>query len=279
MSEASYEQYFSLQSAHIKKTTEFLALKTKRLEEERKAEEKENISCWTKVINHNYGYELDHYPYTVIPTGSKKIIKLSTERKNLFREHLTGLISEVISELAVNRDNGEGNQIEEDMPLDEDVENESPFEATACAICRGGCCRTGDDHAFLKKETILRYISRHPDHKPKQLLDIYMAYLPEKSFEDSCINHRVTGCTLPRDLRSDVCNEFMCDSLVKLRDLFLRTPVPKGVFFIRRAQNNLNKDNLDMDNRIIGSELVLNDMIYPGLTSRSDGISPITAKS
>ncbi len=259
MSQFAYKQYFSLQSAQIKRTTEFLALREKRLEEKRKAEKKENISCWMKAINLDEGYDPKFYPYVVIPTNSKKISSLPKQRKNLFREHLSGLITETMSELAVNNENTEENQIEEDF-LNESEGNAFFFEVKACSLCRGGCCGLGEEHAFLKKETVLRYVSMFPDHKPEQIPDAYLAYLPEKSFEDSCVNHIETGCTLPRDMRSNVCNGYLCDPLVKIRDLFTSTPEPKGVFFISRAQNNWNKDNLDVDNRIIRTELILNDL-------------------
>jgi hypothetical protein len=85
-----------------------------------------------------------------------------------------------------------------------------------------------------------------------------MEYLPEKSFKDSCVNHTEKGCSLPKNMRSHVCNDYLCDPLNNLRELFTQTPLPKGVFFISRAQNNWNKDNLDLDNRIISSALVLN---------------------
>jgi hypothetical protein len=104
-------------------------------------------------------------------------------------------------------------------------------------------------------------MAKHPDQNPAQVLAAYMAYLPDESFEDSCVNHTETGCALPRDMRSSVCNGYVCESLMKLKDLFADTPVPKGVFFISRAQNNWNKDTLDVDNSIIGTGLMMNESI------------------
>jgi hypothetical protein len=72
----------------------------------------------------------------------------------------------------------------------------------------------------------------------------------------SCVNNTKTGCSLPRDMRSQVCNDYLCDPLNKLRKLFTHTHLPKGVFFISRAQNNWKKDDLDADNRIVGSVLI-----------------------
>ena len=257
LSKSSYKQYFSLQSTQIKGTIEFVKLRKKRLAEKRKMENKENISCWMRAMNHDYGYNPAQYPYTVVPTNSKKISRLPEHRKNLFRETLLHFINKAMPEFAQKNGPTEKNQTEENT-LYETAKNELPFEAKACSICRGGCCSIGEEHAFIKKETILRYMTKHPDQKPAQVLAAYMAYLPDESFENSCVNHTETGCALPRDMRSSVCNGYVCESLMKLKDLFADTPVPKGVFFISRAQNNWNKDTLDVDNSIIRTELILN---------------------
>ena len=260
LSEPAYKQYFFLQSAQIKTTIELVELKKKRLTEKKKLENKENVSCWMRAMNHDYGYDPAQYPCTVVPTNSKRITRLPEQRKNLFRETLLPLINKAMPELAQKNDPTEENQTEENTQQ-KTVENELLFEAKACSICRGGCCSIGEEHAFIKKETILRYMSTHPDQNPAQVLEAYMAYLPDESFEDSCVNHTETGCALPRDMRSSVCNGYVCESLIKLKDLFANTPVPKGVFFISRAQNNWNKDILDVDNSIIRTELILNESI------------------
>jgi hypothetical protein len=252
ISESSYKQYFSLQSAQIKNTIEQSELRKKRMAEKRKRENRENISCWEKAIKHDHGYDPGQYPYVVVPTNSKKITKLPKRRQKLFREFLTNLINETMSEFEGCKDN------KEEISRYEAGDNEYPFESKACSICRGGCCSIGAEHAFLKKETLLSYVSGHPDQKPEQVLAAYMKYLPEKSFKDSCVNHTEMGCSLPRNMRSRVCNDFLCDPLNKLRELFTQKPLPKGVFFISRAQNHWNKDNFDLDNSIVSSVLILN---------------------
>jgi len=255
MSESSYKQFFSLQSAQIKRTIELVELRKKRLAEKKKLENRENISCWMKAINHENGYDPVQYPYNLVPANLKKIIRLPKRRQKLYRKFLSDLINETLSEFKGDEDNNE-----KVIPY-ESENNGYPFEAKACSICKGGCCSIGGEHAFLKKETILRYLSGHPDQNPKQVLASYMDYLPEKSFKDSCVNHTEIGCTLPREMRSYVCNDYLCDTLNTLRTLFTGTPLPNGVFFIRRAQNNWNKDNLDENNSIIGTELILNPEI------------------
>ncbi|MCP4721284.1 MAG: hypothetical protein GY860_17660 [Desulfobacteraceae bacterium] len=248
LSDFSYKQFFSLQSVQIKKTIELVELKKKRLAEKREMENSENFSCWEKAINPDCGYDPEHYPYVVVPSNLKKITRLPKKRKTIFLKTLYHLINESLLESGENQD--------ENSRQNEPLKNDSPFEAKACSICSGGCCCIGEEHAFLKKETIFHYMSGHPDQTPAQVVAAYMKYLPEKSFENSCVNHTKTGCTLPRDMRSHVCNNYLCAPLNKLRKLFAQTPLPKGVFFISRAQNNWKKDDPDFDNRIVGSVLI-----------------------
>lgn len=258
-SESAYKQYFSLQSAQIKETIERAEVRKKRLAEKRKTENKENISCWMNAINPDNGYNPDLYPYAVIPTNSRRITRLPKQRKTFFRDTLFFLIEETLSDLEKMKEAKDEENI--NTLMDSSPETISPFEVKACSLCRGGCCSIGETHAFLKKETLLCYISRHPDLNPSQILDSYMAYLPEYSFEDSCVNHTETGCTLPRNMRSAVCNDYVCNPLNKLRRLSNQTPLPKGIFFISRARNNWTKDDPDLDNSIIRSVLILDETI------------------
>ena len=137
-------------------------------------------------------------------SNSKKITRLPEHRKNLFRETLLHFINKAMPEFAQKNGPTEEDQTEKSPPH-ETVEDELFFEATACSICKGGCCSIGEEHAFIKEDTIFRYMSNHPDQKPAQVLAAYMSYLPDESFENSCVNHMETGCALPRDMRSSVC--------------------------------------------------------------------------
>lgn len=193
----------------------------------------------------------------MIPTNSKRITKLPKRRQKLYRKFLSDLIHETMAGI---EGNGENREDKKDQAVYQNKyeDNELYFEKKACSLCRGGCCRIGEEHAFLKKETILRYVSRHPDQKPEQVMSAYLTYLPKKTFRESCVYHTETGCSLHRNMRSHVCNDYLCDALYELRELFSREAVPKGVVFISRAQDNWHKNDLDADNRIVSWELILN---------------------
>jgi hypothetical protein len=83
----------------------------------------------------------------------------------------------------------------------------------ACATCRGDCCPQGAGHAFIHVETILGYMQNHPDQRPIEILQEYMDRIPSKSYQGSCVYHTRGGCALPRQMRSHICNGFLCKGL------------------------------------------------------------------
>jgi hypothetical protein len=107
----------------------------------------------------------------------------------------------------------------------------SPGDAlarAACASCRGLCCKHGEPHAFIRPATLRRYLKVHPAETPERALETYLSYIPAESTAGSCIYHGRQGCTLPRALRSDVCNRFICDDLERLQKIVgaVETPPP-----------------------------------------------------
>ena len=90
--------------------------------------------------------------------------------------------------------------------------------ATACAGCRGWCCRKGGEHtAHLTVDTLLRAIRRWPSEvgapSADDLSDQYVAHSEATHAEGSCLFHGERGCRLPRSLRSEVCNTYLCREL------------------------------------------------------------------
>ena len=45
----------------------------------------------------------------------------------------------------------------------------------------------------------------------------YADYLPARHYRGSCVYHATDGCNLPRDLRSNLCNRYVCGGLTQLR--------------------------------------------------------------
>ena len=87
----------------------------------------------------------------------------------------------------------------------------------SCATCRGECCTAGGDHAFLREDSIERVRGEQPSLDPAAMLAQYADHLPERHYRGSCVYHGLNGCHLPRDLRSNLCNRYVCGGLTQLR--------------------------------------------------------------
>ena len=94
-----------------------------------------------------------------------------------------------------------------------------------CAFCAGRCCRTGGQHnAFIRADLMRRWLLRHEGRAWADAVDDYLRRIPERHASGSCLNHGERGCTLPREMRSDICNEYACDPLVRVRTLATADP-------------------------------------------------------
>lgn len=88
--------------------------------------------------------------------------------------------------------------------------------AATCRTCAGHCCAEGGDHAYLHEDTLVRFFRAHPDATAAQAARTYVGHLGRDSFAGSCVMHGPTGCRLPRDMRSDLCNAYLCEGVQRL---------------------------------------------------------------
>lgn len=103
----------------------------------------------------------------------------------------------------------------------------SPLDGPLCALCRGRCCRFGlNGHAFLEPQHLRAWLALHPGATWADAVDHWLGFVGAEHLDESCLFHGATGCTLPRDHRSDVCNQFACDALEQARDVAGGAPDP-----------------------------------------------------
>jgi hypothetical protein len=79
-------------------------------------------------------------------------------------------------------------------------------------------------------DTIRRYLAAHPERRPREVLAAYRDCLGNKTHRGSCVYHGPTGCTLPRPMRSDTCNDFFCEGLRGFRNGLSGTGSVRGFF-------------------------------------------------
>ncbi len=154
-----------------------------------------------------------------LPINRQHLAPLPRRRTEAFLEHLRQVIAAGFAEPAPNTATS---------PADADAGpagegDPAQLLEQACALCRGRCCRCGENHAYLSPELIGRYRRSHPEAGAEQVFQAYEACLGEVTFEDSCVYHQPQGCGLPRRLRSDACNHFACQELEQLQLLVSRS--------------------------------------------------------
>src|SRR4051794_325088 len=135
----------------------------------------------------------------IVPRNDRALVPASPERIRRLREHLARLFISMrpAEPASAVRAGPEGFAAR--------VTN------AACALCRGWCCRNGKDDAFLDEATL----AREPTFQMSaaEVIEMYVARVPDMSYHDSCIFHGANGCTLDRSMRSDVCNAYFCNGL------------------------------------------------------------------
>ncbi|MDP1534325.1 MAG: hypothetical protein Q8N44_18735 [Rubrivivax sp.] len=97
--------------------------------------------------------------------------------------------------------------------------SDTPLAGALCAFCAGRCCRHGAaSQAFVTTELLQRWLDRHPGRTPADAAAQYTGRLPAWHVKGSCLHHGRSGCTLPSELRSDICNRYACSALRQLED-------------------------------------------------------------
>jgi len=137
-----------------------------------------------------------------LPANEQATAPLPAERRAAFTTNL-----EAALDRAFESPDGEG-----------PVSPETPTRLAAlvqasCAACRGSCCKSGGDRAYLYPDHLRRYLREHPGKSKEQVLSEYLALLPAESCIDACVYQGPGGCALPRGMRANLCNTFLCGGL------------------------------------------------------------------
>jgi hypothetical protein len=143
----------------------------------------------------------NHPSLLVVPGTDGAVSALPEARRRKFRDYLAETIADATS-----------GRFRSKAPRDRSQAHDGIANVlrAACATCRGHCCRTAGEHAYLDERTIRRVRAATPSLTPSALLETYLGALPAKSVRGSCVFHGAAGCTLPRHLRSHVCNDYFC---------------------------------------------------------------------
>ena len=79
-------------------------------------------------------------------------------------------------------------------------------------------CPQKGNNAFLDEQTIRRTMRTRPELDEEGVAEAYLRHVGDEIYDGSCVYHGASGCTLPRAMRSNVCNTWLCDGLNALED-------------------------------------------------------------
>jgi hypothetical protein len=175
---------------------------------ERRAEVERNLLRHERDLRTRPGTALpERVLLARLPANERRVVPLPEERRAAFATNIGAALDRAIDD--------------PDRPVPESPEDsasQAPVIRSACTACRGSCCSSGGDHAFLYPDHFRRYLRRHPGRSRDELLADYLSRLPAAAYEDSCVYHHKDGCALPRELRANLCNSFLCADLRDLLD-------------------------------------------------------------
>jgi len=196
---------------------------------------RENLKCIREALNQQAG-ELrgdaakaggisnpEGFTPTAVPVNKRQVGRLPKERRRAFCEQLVRIIGEAAGERCSST--GSTNDVTMRIKYDAEMQGSElrSILGNACAICGGSCCFNGGEHAYLRVDTILLYMHQHPELREEQVLDEYVSRLPEKTYEGSCVYHAESGCGLPREMRSESCDSFVCNGLSEIEEHAIET--------------------------------------------------------
>jgi hypothetical protein len=236
MSEPDFRHYLAMQA----KQRQYVATLNVAMSARALVESSENGAAWDALRARLGGASGQAPLHLVLPTGPRRSRPVSLERHERYRSYLQRIIEEARSLAPAPV---------QDLPA-ADATGGSGMAAHLCGFCGGGCCTKGGEEAYLRADTMRHFVDRHPGISDEEVLAAYLGRIPPATRAKSCINHTATGCSLPRDMRSGICNRFSCEPLAHL-EAARRGPQPvHTVLIVRRKQDHWYRARPGLDNAI-----------------------------
>jgi hypothetical protein len=256
MAPAMFESFLKFNREMIQRQRDKNTSRKKRIDDIKKKEQQETLKLYQSVLDVHAEYSEDNLDLLVIPSGGSELIDADSERAERYVEYLTQIINE-----AVEYSNADEVIYDEHhdahakrLLVDQRLDTKPSLRTVCdelCAMCKGGCCASGKDHAYLSVFSMRRYMDAHPQLTAQDLLNLYCSYVVSTSIADSCINHTETGCALPRDLRSDICNGYYCESLKTYQEMSAEKDEQAAVLVVQRSSSYWDRFESGVSNEVI----------------------------
>jgi hypothetical protein len=237
---------------------------------ERNSRETLENAAIRQAANQQEPLPAQEYPLVVIPTAPTILLELPQDRLQRYEEHLAAVIAEAVAQEPTTGDTS--NPIMQGDPIVADAEtametsdaptNEAetvapptppdpPLAQQICTLCRGGCCTSGGEHAYIDAATIRRFMRMNPSIPVARIAESYLELLGDRTIAGSCVNHTSSGCSLPRGMRSDTCNAYYCKALRDWQARCSPDENPRGAFVIQREHDNWHQDRVGVPHEVV----------------------------
>jgi hypothetical protein len=182
------------------------------------------------------------YRTVILPHNTDRASRLSQTRRIIFEQHLRSNLAAARARLAAGERwepaTGRNQPLPQDTRTDAERAAEAQLLLEGCAMCRGECCSHGENHAYQGVDTMMRYLHDFPDHDDEAIVTRYLVYIGARTMTNGCIYQGETGCTLPTNLRADLCNRFFCGNIHTIRHQY-RAGEKVRAYFLRRRGDKL----------------------------------------
>ena len=218
------------------------------LQEKIDTEAAEEEACWKELKSREATLRIQDPLLLKIPSGPTELIAAGEERREAHLRHLRAIIDEAFATPLTRSPAPQ---------MTEPSQQSAALPGMLCGLCGGGCCTDGGDIAYLSPDTIRRVAAAEPGFDEESILNHYIGMLPARSMVNSCIYHTQNGCALPREYRSDVCNNYACKSFTILQE---RVTSKKSsnvtALVIKRRQDHWRQETLGLNNEIVDVAIV-----------------------
>jgi len=259
MTPALFKSHLEFDKKQIRQRREKNIALKKHVAEVTKKLQQENDKILQTTLDKHSHLTKENVRLLQIPSGYSKLAPASKTRVEKYIEHVNSIIEEAgtfssASEVVYDQHHdAHGKMLQVEKRL-----NKTPalrdISDRICTMCKGGCCTKGGEHAYLSVFTLRTYMDANPDLTAEMLRELYLSHISSQSIEGSCINHSNTGCALPRELRSAICNGYYCDAL----KAYQKTDKQEegAVLVVQRAYTNWNWSEPDVSNEVVNVSLV-----------------------
>ncbi|RZI80327.1 MAG: hypothetical protein EOP38_22800 [Rubrivivax sp.] len=255
MSAEAFARHLATQTKQVRQQRALVRQHAQAIQAKIDTEAQEHEAHYAALSAKTADYPPERFVHLTLHSGPRQDSPLPRRRRRLYRAHLKSIIAEAL----LTAD--EPAQVSP-LPL-EPEEAMTATEQNLCALCAGGCCNSGSELAYLKPATMRRFMASQPQLSPRQVMAAYMARLSPQTQTGSCVNHTATGCSLPREMRSDTCNRYVCTAQSDLHAALRATPPALGAVAIVRRQDHWNRDTLNVPNEVIAMAAVTESGITP----------------